>query len=152
MWRESNIIIRCSRNFSGAIASRVRDAEGFGLQLAVALHQSVHPLLGGPQRTLTLSRQVHASLEDTKRFLKRQIATLETLDDAFELPERLFKIEGLLIGWHARISLSVTDRGRESAPKGATLYIPPRDGQLGSISVDVPEGSAVEFRIGLEPV
>src|SRR5690242_16596258 len=62
------------------------------LRRAALAQQDLHFLLGLFQRALTDARQLHATLEVAQRFVQRQLAPLELLDDLLELGERALEI------------------------------------------------------------
>ena len=56
--------------------------------------QDLDLLFGLLQRALAHARQLHAALELLQRFVQRQVALLELLDDGFELGERALEVGG----------------------------------------------------------
>lgn len=86
--------------------------EWLGFEGAVALlDEHLHFAFGGVELLLAGSRKAYALFEELERFVEREIAFLELVDDGFEFLERLFE------GRHSIFSIaSLAERAPISDP------------------------------------
>src|SRR5580704_6711462 len=80
--------------------------ERFGLRIGATLEQNLHLLLRGLERGLAVTRERHAALEEFQRFIERQIAPFESLDQGLKLCQGLLEIRGFAIAGHVLLRLS----------------------------------------------
>ena len=84
--------------------------EGFGFERAVTLldeHQ--HLSLGFLEFLFAGSGETYTLLEEFDRIFEAEVALLQLFNDAFELPERFFKL------WHGSYSVPVAACGNTLA-------------------------------------
>ena len=95
-------------------------------------------MLHSLERCLAVARERNAALEDLQRLIERQIAVLETLDQAFELRKRLFEVGAFAV---TRQIASLLETGGSEPRRARNVTQHAVQGQRG---VDVACGAAIQ--------